>query len=212
MNLLRDVMKGGVREEGPMELQHRYASLLKSYNQMTGEHHQLVASQAQDAKELSALREANSVSQDRIAALDRELQACKDDLFRVQPMSQVPDSTIAQRFASLDDRICDWTETQISRFMDKWQAKHHSDQPKLFDHDGDRTTKGFLAHYPDTGGEYMVRSIIHYYLQKYLFGDKILLFGLNDSLIDWLEMIEQSMSRLQPQRGELKRHCDWSKW
>ena len=210
MNLFRDVIKGGVREEGPIELQHRYASLLKSYDELTEEHHQLVASQAQDAKELSALREADSVSQDRIAALDRELQACKDDLFRVQPMSQVPDSTIAQSFASLDDRICDWTETQISRFMDKWQDKHHGDQPKLFGHGADPTTKRFLARYPDTGGEYMVRSIIHCYLQKYLFGHKLLLFGLGDNLVGWLKSVEQSMSRLQPQRGELKRHCDWS--
>ena len=211
MNMLRDAIRGGARDDAPIELQHHYASLLESYNQIKGEHHQVVASQAQDAKELIALREEKSVLRDRIAVLDRELQACKDDLFRMQPMSQVPDSTIAQRFESLDDQICNWIETQISHFMDEWQAKHDGDQPKLFDHNGDRTTKHFLAYYPDTGGEYMIRSIVHYYIQKYILGDGILLFGLSESLGDSLIGIEQSMSRLQPQRGELKRHCDFCK-
>ena len=206
MNLFRDVMRVGIRDEGATELRHRFTSLQETYNKMKGEHQQLVDSQAQDSKELIALREEKSVLQDRIAVLDRELQACKDDLFRMQPMSQVPDSTIAQRFESLDDQICNWIETQISRFMDEWQGKHHGDQPKLFDHDGDRTTKLFLAFYPNTGGEYMVRSTIHYYLQKELLGDKILLFGLSEVDVGWLKWIEQSMSRLQPQRGELKRH------
>ena len=202
MNYIRGAVRGGARDEGPIEPQHRFASLSRSHNQTEGKYHQLVNLQAQDAKELSALRETNSVLQERIAVLDRELQACKDDLFRVQPMSQVPDSTIAQRFASLDDQICDWIETQISRFMDEWQATNHGGQPKLFDHGGDPTTKTFLAYYPDTGGEYMVRSIIQYYLQKHLFGDNVLLFGLSDNDVNFLKWIEQSMSRLQPQRGE----------
>ena len=210
MNAFRDVMRGGPRDEGPGQLQHRYALLRRSYDEITGEHHQLVNAQAQDAKEISVLREAKSVLQDRIAVLDRELQACKDDLFRVQPMSQVSDSNIVQRFASLDDRICDWIETQISRFMDKCQARYRGDQLKLFDHGGDPITRAFLAHFPDTGGEYMVRSIIHHFFQKHLFGDKILLFGLDDHLVGVLRLIEQSMSRLQPQRGELKQDYDSS--
>lgn len=211
MNTIRGAIMGAARHEGSIELQHRYASLLESYNQIVKEHHQLVASQAQDAKKLSALHEAKSVLEDRNAGLDKELQACKDDLFRVQPMSQVPDSAIVQRFESLNDKICDWIETRISRFMDDWQAKHHGDQPKLFDHDGNTKMKHFLAYYPDTGGEYIIRSIIHYYFQKYILGDGILLFGLSESLGDLLKWIEQSMSRLQPQRGELNRHCDLSK-
>ena len=208
MNIIRDVIRGGARDEGPTEIQHHYASLLGSYNQMKGERDQLMASKAEDTKELSVLREAKSVSQNRIAVLDRELQACKDDLFRLQPIDQVPDSIIAQRFESLNDQICDWIETQISRSMDDWQAEHRGDQPKLFDHHGDTTTKRFLAHYPDTGGEYMVRSMIHFYFQKHLLGDKILLFGLDDNFVGLLEFMEQSMSRLQPQRGELKQRCD----
>ena len=197
-----DAMGIGNGEDQSIEVQHNYASLLEQFNKVNRKYDQALATNEQDLRELSALRASKSALLGRIAVLQSELQACKDDLFRMQPTSQVPDSMIAQRFQSLDAQICDWIGTEISRFLDKWQPKHSGDQPKLFDHCGDPTTKGFLACYPDTGGEHMVRSIIHYYFQKQLLGDKILLFGLDDIPVGWLKWIEQSMSKLQPQRGE----------
>ncbi|KAL8789356.1 MAG: hypothetical protein Q9195_006883 [Heterodermia aff. obscurata] len=110
-----DAMGVGDEEDQSIELQHRYASLLNAYNELKIKHDQLLATHKQNMPELLALREFKPALQSRNAVLHRELQACKDDLFRVQPTSQVPDSTIAEHFESLDARICDWIEAATIR-------------------------------------------------------------------------------------------------
>ena len=75
-------------------------------------------------RELSSLRKENTTVRGRVAMLEKELQACKDDLFRLQPVSQVPDSTIVQRLEYLNVQICDWIASEASRSMDEWQREH----------------------------------------------------------------------------------------
>lgn len=193
----------GNGEDQFIEAQHQYASLLDKFIEVKGKHDQLLATHEHDLQELSTLRESKSALQGRITVLQRELQACKDDLFRIQPMSQVPDSTIAQRFESLDAQICDWIGTEISGFLDAWQAEYPGDQPKLFHHDGYFDTQNFLAEYSEMGGEYVIRHVIHRHLQKKLFDDGICLFSLGAKDVSFLNIIEHGMSRLEPSRGEL---------
>lgn len=153
-------------------------------------------------RELSSLREEKTTLRGQKVILEKELQACKDDLFRMQPVSQVTDSTIAQRLEYLNVQICDWIASEVSRSMDEWQRKHPGRQPKLFHHGGDTAAKAFLTQYPEMGGEYLVRSVLHRFLQQNLFNDGTALFGLDTNAASLLEAIEQGMSKLQPQRGK----------
>lgn len=184
------------------ELQKQHASLQQAYDRGKVEYDQVMAAKLEDQKELSASREQNINLQKRINALENELQACKDDLFRLQPLSQVPDSIIAQRFENLDNVICNWIDTEISQFMDEWGSKYPNVDPKLFHHNGDPAIKTILAKYPNTGGEHVIRSIVHRHFQKKLFADRVFLFGVNARLLDSLKLVEEHMSRMQPPRGK----------
>ena len=120
----------------------------------------------------------------------------------MQPTSQIPDSIIAQSFESLDAQVCDWIGTEISGVLDAWQADFPGARPKLFDHDGHIDTQNFLAEYPEMGGEYVIRNVIHRHLQKKLFDDGICLFGLGTKYANFLNIIEHGMLRLEPSRGK----------
>ena len=192
----------GDRNRELSELRERCSALHKASDEANVERDRALAAKADTMKQVSTLHEEKSSLQERNAALVRELQACKDDLFRMQPMTQVPDSTIAQRFENLDNVICSWIDSEISQYIDEWESKYPNVDPKLFHHSGDSAIKTLLAQYPSSGGEHIVRSMIHRQFQKKLFGDRVFLFGLNTHLIDWLKLVEEHMSRLQPPRGE----------
>ena len=192
----------GDKDRELSDLQKQYASLQQAYSQSESERQRVMALTVQDMREISALREKQATLQERNAALERALQACKDDLFRMQPRTQVSDSTIAQRFEHLNDQICDWIDNEISRSMDECQSIHPGTQPKLFHHDEDPTTKGFLAHYPDTGGEYIIRFMLHFAIQRKLLSDQIFLFHLDTTAAKYLKYVEKGMTQLQPPKGE----------
>ncbi|KAG6994105.1 hypothetical protein G7Y79_00047g083310 [Physcia stellaris] len=203
MSLSFLVRGGGGRDDKDRdlpELQRRYSSLLKASDESKIEHDRAIASKIQDMRDLSVLRERDMAQQERITVLEKELQACKDDLFRVQPIGHLPDSTITRRFGDLDDLICVWIDGEISLFMDEWQPKTPGAEPKLFHHNGHSDMKAFLRRYPEMGGEYVVRFTVHYVLQKDLFGDEIWLFGLATYDMDLLKLIEQGMAELDPPR------------
>ena len=205
MSLLQGASGGsasGDRTRELSELRQRCSALHKASSEASLERDQALMAKAEIMKQLSTLHEENSSLQERNAALVRELQACKDDLFRLQPMTQVPDSAIAQRFESLDNVICNWIDSEISQYIDKWESKYPNVDPKLFHHSGDPAMKTLLAQYPNSGGEHVIRSMIHSHFQKKLFADRPLLFGLNIHLSDELRLIEEHISKLQPPRSE----------
>ena len=113
---------GGDKEHELSELKNKYSSLLKTSNDRKVEYERAIGSRANDKEEIATLRQNASFLEGRIAILEKELQACTDDLFRLQPMVPIADSTITQRFETLDDLIRDWIDTEISRFMDKWES------------------------------------------------------------------------------------------
>ncbi|KAL8719796.1 MAG: hypothetical protein Q9225_003231 [Loekoesia sp. 1 TL-2023] len=91
----------------------------------------------------------------RNSALEQQLQACKDDLFRMQPRSEVPDSAIAQAYGDLYEYIASWVEGEISRFEASCRKTHHGSLPELFYHGGLPEVEAVLSAHPKSGGEYM---------------------------------------------------------
>lgn len=186
------------KERELLELKRQYKLPQEALNDGKCEYDRVMES---NMRELSTLREKNSSLLERNTILERELQACKDDLFRMQPFSQLPDSIIAQRFELLNDSICDWIDQEISLYLDEWHPKSPESQPQLFHHNGDSTMRGFLAQYPDTGGDNIIRFMLHCFIQKKLFSGEVLLVGLRSSDSEWLRWVERGMSQLQPLRG-----------
>ena len=183
------------------ELQRRCTALEELANSQRTENDELKASNSENTSELAALRGQIQTLQESNMKLEKELQACKDDLFRMQPANQIPDSTIKQRYEDLDNRICDWIDSEISHYTDKWQRKHPGTQPKLFHHNGNAELRGFLRQYPDTGGEHVIRRMIHRYLQEALFTDHVILFSLGPDDTQLLKYIEEGMSNMRPPKG-----------
>ena len=189
------------------DLRHKCISLSQALERQKAEHNEAITSKGRALTSmesaLSAVNQENLTFQACIVDLKKELQACKDDLFRLQPLSHVPDSTIAQRLEDLNIQICDWIAAEVLRSID--EHEEHDSQLKLFYHGGNRHAKAFLAEYPDFGREYYVRSVLQQHLQQVLFDDKILLFALDQGDSMFLQFIEHGMSRLEPSRG--KHHC-----
>ncbi|KAL8904508.1 MAG: hypothetical protein Q9207_003230 [Kuettlingeria erythrocarpa] len=141
--------------------------------------------------ELGSTRSENST-------LKQQLQACKDDLFRMQPKSEVPDSVVAQAYDDLHEHISTWVEGEISRF----EANHRHDRlknlPDVFHHANETAVKKFLAAHPTSGGEYLVRCVVQTMLQETIFDPEIGLLGLDKRHAVLLQGIERNMAEAQP--------------
>lgn len=177
-------------------LEADYNDLLQTHHATIKENHNLKAWTTQLEKDLGATRQKKS-------SIEHELQACKDDLFRLQPTAQIPDSDIAQSYDDLNEQISSWMEGVIARFEAKYRERHHGPLPNLFHHGDVTAAADFLADHPMFGGEYLVRCYLQILLQRMVFADNILLHGLNESQTALFRSIEQSMAKSKPPRGKL---------
>ncbi|KAK0514032.1 hypothetical protein JMJ35_003754 [Cladonia borealis] len=145
---------------------------------------------AQDnGTELQDLRE-------KLAASRRELSACKDDLFRLQPIAQIADSDISKDFDFICQQIVNWIDGELLSFE---QANPHLSQEDFFAVGGDIKIARRLQ--KDTElEEYLSRHMIHRYLEAKLFGQNCALLGLPRGAREFLERTERSMAKLDPPR------------
>jgi len=141
--------------------------------------------------------------------LSENLTECKDDLLRLQPPSQTPDSELAEQYSSLAQQISRWVDDEIEdstatgvRFdgLTSNEDLPQSLQPYLTD-DHIRLGKKHLNAQP-----YILRYIIHCYLESCILGDDINLFGLDSRTVALFEGIEQGLHELEPPRGKLVFH------
>lgn len=163
---------------------------------------QLAASQEAQAFDAELLRvreneEDLRKTREKLAASQQELRACKDDLFRLQPVVQTTDADISMDFESLCQRINDWIEGEISLFED---AHPNAKPGDMFSAVGSAELKTFLHKYSEAG-EYPVRYIIHHHLQEIMFDKDVFLFGIPQAFAWMLRGAEESMAMLEPRRG-----------
>ena len=134
----------------------------------------------------------------KLAASQDELTACKDDLFRLQPIVQTPDSRLVKEFENLCQQIVNWIETEVAMF----EKSHSEDGPEhILSIGEDKEAAKFMSQHP-RGGEYLAAYMIHRWLQDHLFGQKLSCLGLPAEAIQLLERAEHSMARLDPPRGD----------
>lgn len=152
-------------------------------------------------------RELETLRKDK-AVLQGQVEACKDDLFRLRPSTQVPDSTITQMWNDLKEEVSVWIDGEIMRI--ETQSTHRNRSPPLlFCDGGEGRVKKYLKDYPDTGGEYLIRATIHGLLQENLFDCDTLLFGLASKTDMALKTVQTSMEAYRPRKGMYWLPSNW---
>ena len=171
-------------------LSYSYDHLVESYKQREDENGQLVARRAEAERDLHTAHLT-------IGSLRQELDSCKDDLFRLQPQTQIPDTTILKDFQTLSQHIASWIDDELSRYEGLHPAAGSRD---LFYHGGAQDSATFLHRFPQAG-EYLVRFHIHRWLHAAIYGKGVYLFGLSKEQTETMNVAEQGMGNLRPQRG-----------
>lgn len=140
--------------------------------------------------EAEALRE-------KLMTTEHQLELCRDDLFRLQPVCQISDGNIIAAFESLGEQIVNWIDNETSAF-----EKAYPDTPVgcLFSRSEGPDVACFLQLYPFSG-EYLCRNLVNRYLLDHMFGTKTHRWGLSGDYTRMRLNIEEGMAALKPPRG-----------
>ncbi|KAL9116713.1 MAG: hypothetical protein Q9187_006757 [Circinaria calcarea] len=187
--------------------------LQKELRELRKAHHALIQLSDNQAIELTSFTEQRVdeekdllVLQTSTDVLRQELQACKDDLFCLQPMLQTPDTEIIRQYDIVCQQVSNWIDEEIFQLEQKRTEDETHGMPLVLDVDHPGAME-LLQRVPEAG-EYMIASIIHAYLQEKVLGKHVYCFGLSEDLVRNLECIEQGMSKLEPRR-DLKTIDNW---
>lgn len=146
------------------KLRHNNQNLILENNRYRADNQQL------------AMLEAKTEAQLHI--LSKELSACKDDLFQLQPMNQPSDTSIKNQYEAVCQEILDWIEEEISVF----ETLGKETTTQMFSGGGNPQAASMLYSYPEIG-EYLIRYEIHRYLQRKMFHKDIYLLGLPQDIV-----------------------------
>lgn len=156
-------------------------------------------SEIQALMELLANREKDLEQLQKTSSLQyRELQTCKDNLFRLQPIIQLTDSEILKQYETLCQQVSNWVDSEISKFEDK-SGYPGNDTSTITD--GGNTRFKRLLNSASGAGEYLLSAVIHANIQRNFFGENVILFGLDQGATKFLHDAEEYMAMLQPRRG-----------
>ena len=132
-----------------------------------------------------------------LESTQRHLQLCKDDLFRLQPMAQMPDTEVVKEFESVCQDVISWIDVEISAFEKTYP---NAEQGQIFSGGAIPEAVYLLEQFP-TFGEYWVRFLIHRCLHDNVFSRAVYLLGLPKGTKQYLQAAEESMASLEPPRG-----------
>lgn len=139
----------------------------------------------------------NSDLEDKFAASQEELSRCKDDLFSLQPMAQVADSSIVRELEIVGQEVVHWIEAEVAAFM---TANPQAEPEHIFSVGKDKNAAIILQHHP-AAGEHLARYLVHRFFQANLFGKKFYLLGLTEETAQSLQKVEDTMGKIDPPRG-----------
>lgn len=146
---------------------------------------------------IRGLKASKGDLQKAFAASEGELTKCKDELFSLQAVAQVPDSAICDRFELVSQQIVNWIDERVAIFE---KAHPELEPDHVLSIGEDESAIKFLQLYPGAG-EHLARNLIHRFLQDNVFGKKVYFFGLLEETVDFLRSTEQKMTDLDPPKG-----------
>ena len=134
----------------------------------------------------------------QLANTREELSSCKDDIFRMQPVPQIPDTEVTRAFEQVCENVASWVDAELLLF----EGAHPDSQPgQLFCGGSSHLyCANFLQGCPNFG-EYLVTYEIHRLLQKSILNSNSYLFGLNQEVTELFKFLESSMSNAKPAKG-----------
>lgn len=184
------------------KLKYRYDKLdsehQKSYKTTTD---QLQASHANETR----LEDIAANAQLRAKELAEELKKCKDELFGLQPPSQVPDTQIISQWDMLCSNIVQWVDDQageVGRLSSQLKELRDDDRfSDLIAHYWAEDRQELAFHYPNILDD-LLRYNIHYLLEKTVFAPSVYMAGLTAHESEVLSTIEKAMLALEPRKGQ----------
>jgi len=135
--------------------------------------------------------------QQGLEASQRDLQACRDDLFRFQPAAQVPDSNIAKDYDLLCHEVTNWIDEEIVAFE---KSTQYTKSEQLFSAPEGSEVAVLLDEYPESG-EHLISYLVHSCLVEAIFGESVYLLGLSEGATKLLQKAEQGMEKLESKKG-----------
>ena len=166
---------------------------------------QLEELQAENAKVKEIARKTHL----KLQAKEEELKECKDELFDLQPPSQISDAQIANEWERLCGNITRWIDDQAGgmgslyselkelRRLNKFNdtvAHYWGDDREELAHHASRYT--YIT-------DALLRYNIHCLLEERVFDESVYMFGLGRMNAEFLTMIERQMDALEPPRGKV---------
>ncbi|KAL8797967.1 MAG: hypothetical protein Q9182_007071 [Xanthomendoza sp. 2 TL-2023] len=191
-----------------IDLLEDHITHLKHQPEKTKLHMDQLTFQTREANEEKAAYETKLQSLQKLNnRLNEDLTECRDDILRLQPPTQIPDSKIAEGYSNLYQQIASWVddEAEESQSMEARMAEVAADKdaPELLkaylDSDLIRLTKKYSEAEP-----LILRYIIQLHLYRLILADNIYLFGLDEHNITILRGIEHAMEDLEPKRALAK--------
>ena len=145
----------------------------------------------------------------KLHAKEEELRKCKDELFDLQPPSQISDAQIGNEWERLCGNITRWIDDQAGgtgsfdselkrliqtdEFDDTVAPYWGNDRQELAQH---------ASRYPCII-DGLIRYNIHCLLEERVFDESVYMFGLQRRSAKLLTMIEEQMNALEPRRGKV---------
>lgn len=192
-----------------LELQNCFKGTLdekdKEIEEMRRNHNRLLHTHESQLRNSSILQQNAEALvgalQEKLTEAEQGLEACKDDLFRIQPVCRVSDGDIIGAFESLNEQLINWIDNETAGF-----EKANPDAPvgSLFSGSEDSDLVQFLHTYP-SAGEYLCRHKVNRYMSERWFGSNIHLLGLSTEYTDMRLNIEHGMAALRPPKGKKAR-------
>ena len=145
----------------------------------------------------------------KLQAKEEELQKCKDELFDLQPPSQISDVQIGNEWEMLCGNITRWIDDQaggmgsLSSELKRLKQLNQFTKTISFYWGIDRQE---LAHHANSYPniiDMLIRYNIHCLLEETVFHESVYMFGLQRKSAELLTMIENQMSALEPRRGKV---------
>ena len=143
------------------------------------------------------IRQAKNELQKTLQASEEKLSQCKDDLFSLQGVAQIPDSTISNRFESICQQIVHWIDTEVATFE---KAHPEAEPDHIFSGGQVKPSADFLEQH-SSAGEHLARYHIHELLGLHVFGKSVYFFGLPEETAQLLREAELKLAELDPPRG-----------
>ena len=145
----------------------------------------------------------------KLQAKEEELQKCKDELFDLQPPSQISDVEIGNEWEMLCGNITRWIDDQaggmgsLSSELKRLKQLDKFTKTIAFFWGDDRQELARHANrYPNII-DVLIRYNIHCLLEEMVFDESIYMFGLQRKSAELLTMIENQMGALEPRRGKV---------